>query len=251
MNCDDCGDLIDGYCLETLDEGTRESVERHLRSGCPACRRQLESVCLAIADGIEPIEPPPQVKRELMERVRRGRPPAPLQKVSPGPSSRAADFTRRLLGPILAVAASVAGIIIGYQAVRHDQGPAANLRVDAPDVSLPGGGAGVTFAMASIPGEPAGDAAGGYVAFDQLAGQVHICATKLDPDTERLHVWITCTDGSDHELGELRPPEDGIVMQVFDLPPLPAPMRSLTISEVAGGPLEAGSGTPVLTVEIP
>ena len=143
------------YVLGALSELEARAFERHLER-CAECRAQVELLRPAVdalAEGVDPVEPPPGLRRELMRRVAEEAPAdAPQTARRAAPKSAPAHRFRGLLTavrPAVAVAAAalaaLAGVA-GYGLGRGDEeGRTLTATVDrdrvgraAANLSLPG-----------------------------------------------------------------------------------------------------------------
>jgi anti-sigma-K factor RskA len=82
-------DLLPALALGSLDADEAQRVDAHL-SSCLICRREstaLENVAAQLAFAIPPVEPPPDLRNQLMDRVHTLRPPLqqPVQRVPSRP----------------------------------------------------------------------------------------------------------------------------------------------------------------------
>jgi anti-sigma-K factor RskA len=151
-------DDIAAYLLSALGEAETREIELHL-DGCEECRRELNRLRVAadaLPRSVEPIAPPPALKRELMRAVagegrRRGASPA--------------EWLRRLLAvPRLQLAWGAAavvlalGVAIGWAATRT------TTRVVSASVAVPGAsarlvippGSGAILRVSGMPGPAPG-----------------------------------------------------------------------------------------------
>ncbi|HXT22923.1 MAG TPA: anti-sigma factor [Thermoanaerobaculia bacterium] len=95
-------ELVAAHALGALDAEERAGLERHLAGGCPVCGPELEAmerVAEAIALSPPPVQPRPEVRRQLLERAAAV---VPLRR----------RLTRRSSGAVWAVAASVAVLLL-------------------------------------------------------------------------------------------------------------------------------------------
>jgi Anti-sigma-K factor rskA/Putative zinc-finger len=123
------------YVLGSLEEAEAREFERHL-DRCADCRAELERLRPAVdvlAESVDPVAPSPDLKRELMRRVREEGAP---ESVAPGRSRLRAGAALRgrvhmpplggfagRLRPALAVAAAALaalGGVVGYGLGRDD-----------------------------------------------------------------------------------------------------------------------------------
>jgi len=110
-------DEVGAYLLGALTDAERSAFEDHL-DGCPECRHELERLRPAaelLPRSVEQVEPPPSLKRSLMEVVEReaqaGGTAEPQRRPSLG------DRLRRLLVPVrplVAAGALAAAVLIGF-----------------------------------------------------------------------------------------------------------------------------------------
>jgi anti-sigma-K factor RskA len=109
-------DEVGAYLLGALSDAERASFEGHLVD-CPECRNEVERLRPAadlLPRSVEQVEPPPSLKRSLMEAVEREakeRDGAP-ERVSLG--ERLRDLLGGSLRPALAGAAVVLAIAVGF-----------------------------------------------------------------------------------------------------------------------------------------
>lgn len=109
-------DEVGAYLLGALTDSERAEFEHHL-AGCAECRHELERLRPAadvLPRSVEQVEPPPSLKRSLMEVVER-------EAHAAGTAEPArATFGERLRGwlrpmrPMLAAGALAAGLLIGF-----------------------------------------------------------------------------------------------------------------------------------------
>jgi anti-sigma-K factor RskA len=80
-------DVLPALALGSLDSDEAGRAQAHL-SSCLICRRELaslESVAAQLASALPPVEPPPDLRNRLMDRIHTPRPqPRPVQKVPVG-----------------------------------------------------------------------------------------------------------------------------------------------------------------------
>jgi anti-sigma-K factor RskA len=108
-------DEVAAYLLGALSDAERASFEQHL-AGCPECRHELERLRPAadlLPRSVEQVEPPPSLKRSLMEVVDR-------EAASQGARRSLGGRLRGLLGgslrPALTAAAILLAVVVGYGA---------------------------------------------------------------------------------------------------------------------------------------
>ena len=107
------------YLLGALSELEARAFERHLE-GCTECRAEVELLRPAVdalAEGVDPVEPPPGLRRDLMRRVAEEAPPDASETARRAGSAPA--WARRLRGlltpvrPAIAVAAAALAALAG------------------------------------------------------------------------------------------------------------------------------------------
>jgi anti-sigma-K factor RskA len=107
---DDIHMLVAGRALGALGPGDEELLDRHL-AVCDRCRSELaslEEAAAALATGVKPVAPPPELRERLLHQVR-----AESSNVIVLPRKR---FAFRL-APVAAAAAACAALAIGIWAV--------------------------------------------------------------------------------------------------------------------------------------
>jgi anti-sigma factor RsiW len=110
-------DEVGAYLLGALTDAERSAFEDHL-DGCPECRHELERLRPAselLPRSVEQVEPPPGLKRSLMEVVEREARAAGTAEREHGPSL--GERLRRLflpIRPLVAAGALAAAVLIGF-----------------------------------------------------------------------------------------------------------------------------------------
>jgi anti-sigma factor RsiW len=105
-------DEVGAYLLGALTDAERSAFERHLES-CPECRHELERLRPAaelLPRSVEQVEPPPSLKRSLMEVVEREAAP---QRASRPLGERLLDKLRPVR-PLVAAGALAVAALIGF-----------------------------------------------------------------------------------------------------------------------------------------
>jgi len=75
-------ELAGPYALDALDGDDLRAFERHLE-GCDECRAEVDELrdaAAALANGIEPVEPPPALRSRILAEARRGGDVVPLRR---------------------------------------------------------------------------------------------------------------------------------------------------------------------------
>jgi anti-sigma factor RsiW len=129
-------DEVGAYLLGALTDAERSAFEDHL-AGCPECRHELELLRPAaelLPRSVEQVEPPPSLKRSLMEVVEREARAAgtaePVRRPSLG------ERVRRLLVPVrplVAAGALAAAVLVGFAVAQLGGGDAGRTVVASVD----------------------------------------------------------------------------------------------------------------------
>src|SRR5947209_11178933 len=152
-------DEIGAYLLGALSDDETDVLERHLDI-CQQCRRELarlRTAADALPRAVEPVEPPPALKRELMRNVC-------------GETRRTARFASvwrpRLVPRVAGAAASAAVLVLAVGIGLAAGGGAGSTRTVAADVTVrgaraelvipPGRGSGATLRVSGMPAPPSG-----------------------------------------------------------------------------------------------
>ena len=153
-------DVLIGYALGALDPGEERTVSKHLPD-CERCstelRERINPAVGVLAESVEQLEPPPELRERLMEIVRSEAEAQP----APAPPTR----RRRLrVGPLvlrpaagLAALAVAAAGVAGYLANEGDEGGGGATTVPVVESSAGIGGSLVVAedsAMLSVHGMP-------------------------------------------------------------------------------------------------
>jgi Anti-sigma-K factor rskA/Putative zinc-finger len=108
-------DEVGAYLLGALSDAERASFEAHLE-GCPECRHELERLRPAadlLPRSVEQVEPPPSLKRSLMEVVEREA--APQRERRPL-GERLRGLFGGSLRPAFTAAAVLLAVVVGFAA---------------------------------------------------------------------------------------------------------------------------------------
>jgi anti-sigma-K factor RskA len=117
MTCDEAQDLIPLYALGAAEPGDRDALRRHLEDErCAACQgvlAEMQATAAQLALTLDPVAPPAEVKRRLMQRVRREQVEGPARDAG----AAAAPERRRYvladwLRPLVAAAAAAAVVYV-------------------------------------------------------------------------------------------------------------------------------------------
>jgi anti-sigma-K factor RskA len=166
----DRADTVAAYLLGALDEDERGAFEVHLRE-CAPCREDAESLAVAVQalpEGVEQLDPPPELKRRVMAEV--GAQAELMDAARPAPRARARRRRLAWLAIPSAAAVIAAAVLAGY-AIRGG-GPARH--VVSAQVTAPGAhaqivrqGSAATLEVTGMPAPPAGKV---YEVWVQRAG---------------------------------------------------------------------------------
>ncbi|MEA2362097.1 MAG: hypothetical protein QOD71_1242 [Thermoleophilaceae bacterium] len=138
-------DEVAAYLLGALSDAERGSFEAHLAS-CPECRDELERLRPAadlLPRSVEQLEPPPSLKRSLMEVVEREAREGAAAADGPAPGRRTrrslGERLRGLFGPIrpaLAAGVLAAGLLVGYGVAQLGGSPGSRTEVASVNRSV-------------------------------------------------------------------------------------------------------------------
>ncbi len=109
-------DEVGAYLLGALTDSERADFEDHL-AGCPECRHELERLRPAaevLPRSVEQIEPPPSLKRSLMEVVEREARAAGTVEPARRPLGERLRGLLRPVRPMLVAGALAVGLLIGF-----------------------------------------------------------------------------------------------------------------------------------------
>jgi anti-sigma-K factor RskA len=175
---DRCGqaDTVAAYLLGALDDDERGAFEVHLRE-CAICREDAERLAVAVhalPEGVEQLDPPPELKRRVMAEV--GAQAELMDAARPaGRPSR-----RRAWLAVPAVAVLAAAVLAGY-AIR---GGGPGRHVTAAQVAPAGAraqivtqGSAATLEVSGMPAPPAGKI---YEVWVQRAGAPQPTSSLFD-----------------------------------------------------------------------
>lgn len=117
MEHEDYKVMLPLHALSSLDPGETQALEQHL-AACSECRAELDAwrgTAVALAHSAEPLEPSPQVRARILERVRAESRAAKLDNVIPmtRPSAVAARAPAQPRDLLAIAALIVLGLIIG------------------------------------------------------------------------------------------------------------------------------------------
>jgi hypothetical protein len=131
-------DEVGAYLLGALSDAERASFEAHL-AGCAECRDEVERLRPAadlLPRSVEQVEPPPSLKRALMEIVEGEARERSVAGDSAAPTRRRrrplGDRLRGLLGPMrpaLAAGVLAAGLLVGYGVAQLGGSPGSRTEV--------------------------------------------------------------------------------------------------------------------------
>jgi Anti-sigma-K factor rskA/Putative zinc-finger len=181
-------DEVGAYLLGALSDAERASFEGHL-ADCPECRHEVERLRPAadlLPRSVEQVEPPPSLKRSLMEVVEReakerdgGTEPARERARRPL-GERLRDLLGGALRPALVAAGLALGLLVGYGVAQlgdDDNGRTVVARVEPsvlPDASgrLEIQGDGTRGGILEVRGMPSLDRGRVYQAWVQRDGMI-------------------------------------------------------------------------------
>jgi anti-sigma factor RsiW len=126
-------DDVGAYLLGALPDAERAAFEAHLE-GCAECREEVERLRPAaelLPRSVEQVEPPPSLKRSLMEVVEREAGGVPARR--PSPRWR----LRGLLRPVVVAGALAVGLIVGFAVAQLGGDDTRTLAADVNERVLP------------------------------------------------------------------------------------------------------------------
>lgn len=200
---------VAAYALGALDPGEAAALERHVEE-CERCRSELRRLAPAVRslpESVERQEPPPELRRRLMEEVRADAKAAPraasdgARPSSPRRPRRLGSLGRRPLAG-LAVVALFAVAIAGYEIGSEGSGGAGEsgptiTAGHAPGVTaeMVSEGDGGTLRLAGVGRLPEGRVLQAWVSRD---GEVEAVPALFVPDREgRASTTIADMEGVD------------------------------------------------------
>ncbi|MGE3165022.1 MAG: anti-sigma factor [Planctomycetota bacterium] len=92
-------ELCAGEALGSLDPAQQQQLAEHLQQGCARCRaslRRLRETAAELAYGADPVPPRPEIKREILQAIRRVGAGSPTSPGVPPTSRRGASARSRL-----------------------------------------------------------------------------------------------------------------------------------------------------------
>lgn len=252
-NCSEVDKLLPEYVLGVIDEAGRGEVEQHLAEPCSHCQTLLDEYheaasMLSITDPIAstPQSPPPELKAELMRRVRDGELAAPAQQPAPANlRPRPATSTHRSKRWHLLAYATVAAVAfaVGSQLLpwASDPPPAAltaaereeryRQRMQEIERSFDTGQ--VRLATASSAGQVGSKL--GAVVWDAQTSEVHLIVFDLAHPSQGniLQAWVEDEQGGYSPIGTVQPNDRQEATHRFAAPPSSGTPRAVVVTEEA------------------
>jgi hypothetical protein len=191
MDCRDTAERIADYMFGLLAEDERAAVEAHLASGCIDCRREfreLTEAAAAVADTVDPVAPPAELRGALLRAI------AEPVTVAREPERRG----RRRAGWGLYLAASMAAIVAGgtggWLWRLESSGVAAadvwRRQIASAEESL-GNADAKLLAAANVAAEP--DVAT-HLLYDRVSGQLHVQIASPRLPEGGAEAWVAIVD---------------------------------------------------------
>jgi anti-sigma-K factor RskA len=217
---------VAGYLLGALEPGEAAELERHAE-GCERCREQirwLEPAVRSLPESVPRHEPPPELRRRLIDEVRADarRAPAPRPR---GASRWAGRLGWRPLAAVAAVALVVA-VVAGYEVGNGGSG----------------GGPTVTYTAGKAPGVTAA------VVREGDAGTLHLANVNQLPEGRVLEAWVQRGGRIEPVPALFAPDRKGHAETTI------ADMRdvdTVMVTKEPSGGTKAPTTTPIVTVPIP
>lgn len=119
LSCPESEELMALAGLGVLPRADSASLDAHLRQ-CPECRRaavQYREAVSMLPNGLDPVEPPPEVRRSLMQQVYLGAVPASGRRA--GGRARRWSLPRRRMLSLAGAVAVLAALSVALVAVLH------------------------------------------------------------------------------------------------------------------------------------
>jgi hypothetical protein len=269
-------EALAAHALDALDDPReREALDDHLRT-CDACRdelAELRRVTAAVAIGLEPVAPAPELRARVLARATAGaggRPaetsasetgaPETLESATRAPEARASETApppRASLAWIAAAAAIFVAAATGIyayglsrelRAVRQLADQASDradaLRAELIDLRLQASELGRVLNVigapdvlqASLHGEGAATGAVAHAYWSHSKGLVFqaLSLPRLDPDRS-YQLWLIPQDGAPISIGVLRVHDDGSSSHSTPVNNMPAATAVAVTVEPAGG----------------
>ena len=221
---EDLHTLVGVYVVDALDGEERHRFEEHL-AGCAACTAEVTEFRATTGrlSNLMAENPPPGLRSAILERVSGTRQVSPVVQTDEL-AERRSRSARRFVAPVLAVAASVIALVLGFgwmrshQAFDRQQAIAQVLSAaDATNVSMTGDGGGALRVVYS-PG---------------LDRTVVVADGLADLPSDRTYaLWFIGPEGA--EEAALFRTEDGQVTRVLERTPQGFDALGVT-NEPAGG----------------
>ncbi|GLZ50020.1 hypothetical protein Acsp06_62050 [Actinomycetospora sp. NBRC 106375] len=202
--------LAVGWALHTLDEDEATEFAAHLEE-CPVCRRTVDETTEmlgGLAEAVVPVDPPPLLRRRLLDAVEAEAAPAAVPAAASPDASVVPLASRRRANRWLAVAAvalviaAVGGIVTAVQSTRAERETAAvaaaQAERDAPviDILRDAGTPGTAHATLADPN----GALVGLVVDDGHGQRVLTTGLAANP-TDEIYVLWGLVDGTPQALG--------------------------------------------------
>jgi anti-sigma-K factor RskA len=216
-------DEIAAYLLDALEPGEAAELERHL-AGCDECRTELEWLRPAVQllpESAPRLEPPPQLRRRLMEQVRAETAPAPRRV-------RRWSIRGWSLRPVAGLAALilVVGAVVAYAIGSGDSGGAST----------------TTVVAGHSPGVIA------EVIRDGGSGSLHLTNLHQLPRDEVLQAWVEKEGRVVSAKTLFVPNQDGTASATID--DMKGVKTVMVTAEPRGGSVQPTS-PPIVSVSIP
>jgi anti-sigma-K factor RskA len=255
MNCGECQDLLVEHALGELDAAEAARIERHLESGCEACRRELDEIQESlglVGASLDEVAPPPAIKQQLLARIAAERPredvdrsdaPASIPFVAPG-SGRSGWMRAFAYAATLLI-----GFLVGALATRSATRDATNSAdrsaqlAELLDSARKNFGSPQVRFAALYPAENE-NAVVGHMMWDAVGRNLHFFAFDVEPPAanHELAVWFITKDGTPRYGGELEVSRNGECSAVFAAPEVKGPITQVVVTEELSGDVSTPQG---------
>jgi anti-sigma-K factor RskA len=230
---------VAAYTLGALEPGAAAELERHA-AGCERCReemRWLTPAVDALPEGIERLQPPPELRARLLAEVRADGVRADERAATPSLLGRASNWLRELgSGPMgLRPVAGVAAALLVVAAV-------AGFAIGGGIGSDSGGGGASTIVAGKAPGVTA------EMVNEGDSGTLHLANVKQLPGDRVLEAWVR-RDGEVEPVEALFVP-DREGRASTELPDMNGVEAVMVTKEPSGGSATP-TGEPLISINVP
>jgi anti-sigma-K factor RskA len=246
MKCVDCQDLLAEYALDSLEPREAQQVAEHLAAGCAECQQHLDETreaWAALAGSLPPAPPPPQLKADVLARVRAESKRSSLRwghglTPEPEPVSLSRRHPENAYGwrwqsLLPYVAATLCGVALGFLFARNSATDSALVdRYHAQLVQAERMFGAPQMRYAALRRSDSRPDIRGYLILDSVAGELHVYAFDLQPppDGSVYRLWFVTDDENWIPAGDLAVGPDGVCSAVLAMPQLAKPASRVAVT---------------------